>query len=527
MKYISLSLALSIALVGCQSTPFSQQAKQTNNPNLTPKNTAKPSDIHRLLVLGIQEENIKPANKVVDKTPIEYANVWERIKSNLVLDIPIHENVISHRNTYLKHPSALNNLLKRSEPFLYYIIEKLEENNIPLEVALLPLVESAFNPHARSSVDASGLWQFVPATGKQFGLKQNWWYDGRRDVVASTDSAVEYLKYLHKFFDGDWMLALAAYNSGEGRVQRAMKKNARKNRPTHYWELELPKETRDYVPKLLAIIDIIQHAQEYKIDLYPIENKQVVSTVNVGSQIDLSVAAHLANLPLEKFQELNPGFNQWATDPNHSASFLLPNGNITSFNEKLAKLPKKDHMVWQRYQIKQGDSLGKIAHKFHLDIDSIRTINKLSGNNIRAGKHLLIPVASKSGAENQQYILPEQVQLTENKPTETKQIHVVSSGDTLWDISKAYKVSTKDVAKWNNISTKSTLKLGQELVVWNTSTTPKSQRITYKVRRGDSFARIANKFNVSIKNIEKWNNLTRKEYLQPGQKLKIDVSSNG
>ncbi|WP_077343174.1 LysM peptidoglycan-binding domain-containing protein [Pseudocolwellia agarivorans] len=527
MKYISLSLALSIVLVGCQSTPFSQQAKQTNNPKLTPENTAKPSDIHRLLVLGIQEESIAPLPKIAKGTPVEYSNVWERIKNNLVLDIPIHENVISHRNTYLKHPTALNNLLKRSEPFLYYIIEKLEENNIPLEIALLPLVESAFSPYARSSVDASGLWQFVPATGKQFGLKQNWWYDGRRDVIASTDGAVEYLKYLHKFFDGDWMLALAAYNSGEGRVQRAMKKNIRKNRPTHYWELELPKETRDYVPKLLAIIDIIQHAQEYKIDLYPIENKQVVNTVKVESQIDLSVAAHLAGLPLDKFKELNPGFNQWATDPNHSTSFLLPNENIASFNDKLAKLPKKDHMVWQRYQIKQGDSLGKIAHKFHLDINSIRTINKLSGNNIRAGKHLLIPVAAKDSSSSQQYTLTEQVQLTDSQPTETKQIHVVSAGDTLWDISKAYKVSTKEIAKWNNISTQSTLKLGQKLVVWNASITPKSKSITYKVRRGDSFARIANKFKVSIKSIEKWNNLTRKEYLQPGQKLKIDVSSNG
>lgn len=521
MKYISLSVAISIALVGCKTTPFTQQDDQTNNQVVTPVNTAKPSEIHQLLVQGVQVESTNETKKVDKVQAIEYSNVWDRIKNNLVLDIPIHENVIYHRNNYLKYPNALNDLLKRSEPFIYYIVEKLEENNIPIEIALLPLVESAFNPYARSSVNASGLWQFIPDTGKQFGLHQTWWYDGRRDVVASTDGAIKYLNYLNKFFDGDWMLALAAYNSGEGRVQRAMRKNARKNRPTHYWELELPKETRDYVPKLLAIIDIIQRADEYKIELYPIANKSVVNSVIVDSQIDLTVAATLADLPLDKFQELNPGFNQWATDPSYPSRFLLPEEKIATFNEKLAQLSQKDHMVWQRYQIKQGDSLSRIAKKFHIDVESIRTINKISGSNIRAGKHLLIPKASKDG----NYVLPKQLALSNasatKKNSKTKLIHVVKLGDNLWDIGRKHKVSTKDIAKWNNISTKSMLKLGQKLVIWNQNSQPETKKITYKVKRGDSFARIANKFKVSIKDLETWNNLTRKEYLQPGQKLKI------
>jgi len=524
MKYISLSLALSVALFGCQNTPFTQQEKHTNIPAVLPENSATPADIHSILVQQAITEVAKTSEQVTEETPKNYANVWERINSNRVLDIPIHENVIKHRNNYLAHPKALNNLLKRAEPFLFYIIEKLDENDIPLEIALLPLVESAFNPHARSSVNASGLWQFVPDTGKQFGLKQNWWYDGRRDVVASTDSAVKYLKYLHKFFDGDWMLALAAYNSGEGRVQRAMRKNAKKNRPTHYWELALPKETRDYVPKLLAIIDIIERSKEFNIDLYPIDNKTVVGTVNINTQIDLSVAANLAELPLENFQALNPGFNQWATDPNNAVQFLLPYEKVDIFKQKIANLPEKERMVWQRYQIKQGDSLGKIANKFHIDIASLKTINQLSNSTIRAGKHLLIPVASKDG-ENSTYNLPKQL-LTASKPVNTKRIHVVKSGDTLWDISRTHKVKSTDIARWNNISTKSTLKLGQKLVIWNKASLSKATNITYKVKRGDSFARIANKFNVSIKNIEKWNNLTRKEYLQPGQKLKLAINSS-
>lgn len=520
MKYISLSLALSIAISGCQSTLFSQKNAQTNNQAQAPEDTASPADIHRILVQAAQQKLIEKEVLQHDNTsPIEYKNVWERIKNNLSLDIPINESVIKHRNHYLKHPTALNNLLKRSEPFIFYIIEQLEENNIPIEIALLPLVESAFDPYALSYVDAAGLWQFMPSTGKQFGLQQNWWYDGRRDVVASTESAIKYLNYLNKFFDGDWMLALAAYNSGEGRVQRAMRKNARKNRPTHYWELELPKETRDYVPKLLAVIDIIKRSEEFKIDLYPIPNEKVVSSVLVNSQIDLSVAAKLADLSLEQFKALNPGYNQWATDPNSLTSFLIPQEKVSSFNKSLSLLSDKDRMVWQRYQIKQGDSLGKIAREFHIDIDSIKTINKISGNDIRAGKHLLIPVASKDG----NYVAPKHLTLA-SQPTEKskfkkdKRIHTVKSGDTLWDISKVYKVTSVNVAKWNNISTKSMLKLGQKLVIWKEST---SDTITYKVKRGDSFARIANKFKVSIKELEMWNNLTRKEYLQPGQKLKI------
>jgi membrane-bound lytic murein transglycosylase D len=519
MKYISLSLALSIAISGCQSTFSPQPNEQKNNKTThNSRSTASPSDIHSILMKSTQEE-IKEVVPHYDHAPIEYTNVWERIKHNLVLDIPINETVIKHRNNYLKHPTALNNLLKRSEPFIFHIIEQLEENNIPIEIALLPLVESAFDPHALSYVDAAGLWQFMPSTGKQFGLQQNWWYDGRRDVVASTQSAIKYLNYLNKFFDGDWMLALAAYNSGEGRVQRAMRKNARKNRPTHYWELELPKETRDYVPKLLAVIDIIKHSKEFNIKLHSIPNEKVVGSVLVGSQIDLSVAANLADLSLEKFKELNPGFNQWATDPDHSTSILLPEKKVKSFKSKLALLTNKERMVWQRYQIKQGDNLGKIALKFHIDVNSIKTINNISGSTIRAGKHLLIPVTSQDG----DYVISKNLaliakQTVKPKVVKTKRIHIVKPGDTLWDISKTYNVNSKNITRWNKISSKSVLKLGQKLVIWKESA---PEAITYKVKRGDSFARIANKFKVSIKELEMWNNLTRKEYLQPGQTLKV------
>ncbi|MFB1016310.1 MAG: transglycosylase SLT domain-containing protein, partial [Alteromonadaceae bacterium] len=243
---------------------------------------------------------------------------------------------------------------------------------------------------------ASGMWQFVPNTGKRFGMKQNWWYDGRRDVVASTEGAIAYLKYLNRYFDGDWLLALAAYNSGEGRVRRAMKSNARKNKPTDFWSLDLPKETRAYVPKLLALADIIKRPEDFNIKLYEIENKAVIGQVDIGSQLDLAKAAKLAELSLPELQRLNPGFNRWSTDPDGPHRLLIPNRKKAAFIKGLSKLSTDDRLAWQRYKIKPGDSLGKIAQKFNTSVALIKQVNNVNGSQIRTGKYLLIPVAAKS-----------------------------------------------------------------------------------------------------------------------------------
>jgi len=468
-------------------------------------------------------------------------DVWQRIRDNLQFTIPDDPRITSQRNWFIKHPSYLTRVAQRAEPFLFYIVEALEANDIPVEIALLPIVESAFDPFAYSHGRASGMWQFVPATGKRFGMKQNWWYDGRRDVVASTQGAIAYLKYLHKFFDGDWMLALAAYNSGEGRVQRAVRRNKKKNLPTDFWSLDLPKETRAYVPKLLALADIVKRSDELKIKLHEIDNGSVITKVDIGSQLDLAKAAQLAQLSLTELQRLNPGFNRWATDPDGPHYLLLPNHKIAGFQQGLAKLSKNERLAWQRYQIKNGDSLGKIAQKFNTEIALIKQVNNINGNQIRAGKFLLIPVAT---ASLDSYLLSQNQRLakTQNKVLAgEKRIHIVKSGDTLWDISRAYKVSTRSLAKWNGMAPRDTIKPGQKLVIWQktaattlakNSQSPNEQaimrNINYRVRKGDSFARIADKFNVSIKDIERWNSLSRNKYLQPGQmlKLSVDVTNN-
>jgi membrane-bound lytic murein transglycosylase D len=549
MKNITLSIATVLLLSGCQSILNQNQSNnlETNADVQVLIDVASSAEINQALLVDEAIDVIHPiADGDIDlgndiKESYLSNDVWQRIRNKLEFSIPEDPRVVSQRNWFIKHPEYLNRVAKRAEPFLHYIVEALEANDIPIEIALLPIVESAFDPFAYSHGRASGMWQFIPGTGKRFGMKQNWWFDGRRDIVASTQGAIEYLTYLNKFFDGDWMLALAAYNSGEGRVRRAVRKNKKKNLPTDFWSLDLPRETRAYVPKLLALADIVKRSEEFKIKLHVIDNSSVISQVDIGSQLDLAKAAQLADLSLTELQRLNPGFNRWATDPDGPHYLLLPNHKIESFKQGLAKLSAKERLAWQRYKIKNGDNLGEIAQKFNTEIALIRQVNNIKGNQIREGKFLLIPVAT---ASLDSYLLSTNQRLvkTQNKVLAgEKRIHIVKSGDTMWDISRAYRVSTRSLAKWNAMAPRDTIKPGQKLVIWQKTAvktldlnamTPNEQAIIrnihYRVRKGDSFARIADKFNVKITDIERWNSLNRKKYLQPGQmlKLSVDVTNN-
>ena len=544
MKYF-LFPAL-ILLSGCQSTSISQDS--TDQTAQVPEYIASTADINQALLVDENIDVIHPVDDVdfslKDGSLQNDNDVWQRIRGQITFDVPENRRVAVQRDWYVKHPSYLNRVAKRAEPFLYYIVEELEKNNVPIELALLPIVESAFDPFAYSHGRASGMWQFVPGTGTRFGMKQNWWYDGRRDVIASTEGAIKYMKYLHKYFDGDWLLALAAYNSGEGRVRRAVNKNKRKGKNTDFWALDLPKETKAYVPKLLALADIIKRPEQFNLSLYEITNEEVISQVDIKSQLDLAKAASLADLSLTELQRLNPGFNRWSTDPDGPHRLLLPKHKVASFEQGLAKLNKNDRLAWQRYKIKNGDNLGYIANKFHTSIDLIRQVNGINGNQIRAGSHLLIPVAAKS---LDSYILSQDQRIAKKqaRPQQgLKVTHTVVSGDNLWDIGQQYKVRGSKIAKWNGFAPRDTLKLGQKLVIWQKPSSSNKRaetarinsgveqaimrNITYKVRNGDSFARIADKFNVRISDIERWNSLSRNKYLQPGQKLKlsVDVTNN-
>ncbi|NOY66107.1 MAG: LysM peptidoglycan-binding domain-containing protein [Gammaproteobacteria bacterium] len=463
-------------------------------------------------------------------------DLWTRIEQGMSLADNTHRpRVISQINWYSKHPDYINRVAERALPFLYLIMEEIEKRNMPAEIALLPVVESAFQPFAYSHGRAAGIWQFIPSTGRLFGLKQNWWYDGRRDIIASTKAALDYLQASHRRLNNDWLLALAAYNSGEGTVRKAIRKNRKKGKPTDFWNLDLPKETRAYVPKLLAISSVIVNALDYNIILFPIANEPRLVEVDINTQIDLALVAQLADITLEDVYRLNPAYNRWATEPGVKRKILIPLEKEQQFKAQLANIPKSQHIQWKRHKVKNGETLSHIAKKYHTTVKLLKQVNSIRRHHIRKGKHLLIPLATRS---LKQYSLT-QPQRTSSKLKANRQGHkiiiTIKNGDTFWDLSRKYKVSVRKIAKWNGMAPRDTLKPGTRLVLWlsrkNTSNHLINSRlpantvrkIHYTVRQGDSLARISTKFRVTIRQLRKWNHLPKGKYLQPGQRLKLYV----
>ncbi len=464
-------------------------------------------------------------------------DLWQRIRSGFSLPQSEHKRTVSERRWYARHQSYIDRTTERAQPYLHFIVEEAARRNIPMELALLPVVESAFQPFAYSHGRASGIWQFIPGTGRMYGLKQNWWYDGRRDITASTLAAFDYLEALNKRFDGDWLLALAAYNSGGGTVSKAIRKNRRLGKPTDFWSLKLPRETRAYVPKLLAFRDIIAAPEAHNITLTSLADKPFFEKVATGSQIDLAKAAELAGISLKQLYRLNPAFNRWATDPDGPHHLIIPLTHSAQFKKNLAELPQENRVKWARHRIRNGETLGHIANHYKTTVAVIKDVNNVKGHMIRAGQNLIIPVAAKSPAS---YSLSatQRASSIKNSPRKgIKLTHQVQSGDTLWDISRAHNIGVRQLARWNAMAPRDTLRPGQKLVIWKsaaktaTSKRPNitpalnevTQRIRYVVRRGDSLARISQRFNVSINNLREWNPRVRGKYLQPGQRLTLYV----
>lgn len=469
--------------------------------------------------------------------------IWDRVRAGFTLPKSQHRKVLSELRWFAKHKAYLNRVVNRAEPFLHFIMEEIDKRNMPAELVLLPIVESAFQPFAYSHGQAAGIWQFIPSTGRHYGLKQNWWYDGRRDIHASTIAALDYLQYLAKAFKGNWLHALAAYNSGIGTVSRAIRKNKRRGKATDFWNLKLPKETQGYVPKLMALTELISNPEKYKVDLKCIQNAPYFNVINTHAQIDLAVAAELADMDIEDLYKLNPGYNRWATDPAGPHRLLIPIEKTELFKTGLLNMPAKERITWKRYKIKPNQTLGHIANKFHITVSQLKQINKIRSNNIRVGRHLIIPVASKGMTH---YALSKtqrdkQRRAIKRKGKGKKVYHTVKSGDSLWDISRLYKVGTQQIARWNGMSPKDILRAGQKLVIWTKKRLTPSinssmvgdfiRTIRYRVRNGDSLYRIAKRFNVSIRDLHRWNPIKGK-YLKPGQSIKVYVditnqASNG
>ncbi len=468
------------------------------------------------------------------------SNIWPRIRAGFSMQSGIEHPALQKEITrFAKHPDYIQRVMQRAEPFLFFILEEIEKRNLPTELALLPIVESRFQPFAYSHSRAAGIWQFIPSTGRAHGLEQNWWYDGRRDIYASTQAALNYLESLNKQFNGDWALTLAAYNAGQGTLRSAIRRNKKLNRPTDFWHLKLPKETRAYVPKLLALKEIISNPEKYAVNLSPIQNAPGFSKVKLSGQIDLALAAELADIDLKTLYNFNPGFNRWATAPDGPHRLLLPINSAKIFAENYASLPADKHLRWSRHKIKSGETLSHIALKYNTSVKHLKKANNLRGNNIRQGKHLLIPVASKNKSS---YILSstQRLQTTQSKKhgkNNTRINHIVQTGESLWEISRKYRVNMQQLARWNGMALRDPLKKGKKLVIWrstkqqamastkavkthNPNNTVKP--IHYTVRSGDSLSAIAHKYRVNVADLLRWNTIKGK-YIQPGQRLKLYI----
>ncbi len=490
-------------LAGCQSTsPAPDSSRDTDT------------------ALGLEQE---PEWLNGTQRAQEPEDIWQRVRNGYQLqgEIGVHPRVEQQRLWFAGNPSFVDKVSERSNPYIYYIVERLEERNMPMELALLPMIESAYNPLAYSHANAVGLWQFMPSTGRNFNLRQTSWYDGRRDVMASTNAAMNYLSYLHDMFDGDWLLALAAYNAGEGRVSRAIERNRKLGLPTDYWNLSLPSETENYVPKLLALSQVVMSPEAYGVNLDPIANEPYFEQVELKQRMDLSRVAALADLDEDELYLLNPAFKRRITldGPQH---LLVPAGKAELLAANLL-LMKPDQLVdWQQYRVRAGDSLHAIANRYRLTVSTLKDINRLTSNHLSIGQVLSIP--AEPGTSPDEPLFRSQPSPAVVASNEQSSTYRVKSGDNLWLVAKAHKVSVKDVKRWNNLSGNN-LRVGQVLTLRAGSAAgaaddSRSNATYYRVRQGDSLYRIAKRFNVHMQHLQSWNPKTGKA-LKPGQTLTL------
>ena len=473
--------------------------------------TVSNSDV---ILLDSKPVNAKSGNILenqLKETPID---IWERIRRELTIKIPDDQIAATsiYRERLYKNQSAVNRISKSGQRYLFHTLSRAQELDLPVELALLPFVESEFDPYAKSVDGATGIWQFMPATGKEWGLKSNWWYDGKKDVLASTEAALKFLSYLHQKFDEDWLLAMAAYNTGPTRVNRAIKKNKTQDKGIRFWDLDLPKETTAYVPKLLVLCELINNPKSFEVNLPSIANRPYFQRVKIPGQLDLMQAADLAGLKPETIYELNPGFNQWATDPSGPHYLLLPIGGSDRFITQLESLDENDLVRWDRYKIRRGDSLSRIASRYKIEVAVLKEINGMNDDLIIAGKEIMVPRGSA----------------WTDKQSPREQLYIVLKGDTLWNISRKFKVSIEDLVLWNELNLEKPLQINQEIKIFSRyerirQDLPSRELRTmlYPVKSGDTISRIASKFEISPQKIQEWNEIEDVSKIFPGQVLKL------
>ena len=491
-------------------------------------------DAEEAPVVAAEPANVPSSTATIDEhlfvpeEPIEVVHdvVWDRMVHNFALpDCADEDESLQWAQWYADHPDYMARIFKRAQPWIFYIAEELERRGMPGEIALLPIVESAYDPFAFSSGRALGAWQFIASTGRNYGLNQDWWYDGRRDVWASTDAALNYLQHMADMFDGDWLLALAGYNSGENRVNRQVKRNRKAGKPTDFWHLKLPKETRGYVPKLLGLTCLFENPQDYDFELPSTPNQPVVAAVDLGQQTDLVLVSQLADVPIDVLFSLNPGYNRWATSPDGPYRVVLPLASAERLEARLQDVDASTLMKWDQVVVQNGDTLSGISSRHAVPVSVLRTANDLDGDFLRVGQKLRLPRDDQLQADPLYAQAAAELQQLQSGLIATQRVtHKVRPGESLSVIARRYRVSVNDLQRWNNISDPRKLRAGKTITVYASHAAPgpaTTGTTKYVVRRGDSLWSIARKHNVKVNDLAAWNGLGDETLLRPGQSLKI------
>lgn len=442
-------------------------------------------------------------------------STWAMMSERFAFTSKYEKQEVQHEVRWFKrNRSYFKEITRNAKPYLYFVYQEALKKNIPPEVALLPMIESNYNPFVFSRTGATGLWQIMPGTASGSGLKINWWYDGRRDIVASTDAALNYLLYLHHFFH-DWLLAIAAYNAGAGTVQQAVRHNRKMGKPTDYWHLALPAETKYYVPKLLAIAAILHADHHDGVPVSPVPFQPYFTATTIKGQYNLPVLAKMAKIPLKQLRLLNPGFRRNTTPPNFSFKLLLPRSQMPLFKKNNA-LIKSASASWTHYTIEPGDTLSVLAKRYGTKTFIIKQVNHLKSDQLHLKQTLLIPSTTNSHI---QFGSNDTSVAEDHLPGPSKVIHTVRRHDSIWSIAKDYHVKTSDILFWNNLSHYD-LTPGTRLIIWQRHYNDRSSYFIHTVKKGDSLGKIAKRFAVNERLIKLYNGM-HSSRIRLGQKLKI------
>ena len=481
------TIPLLILIVGCQQIEVYQES---------------PSELNDI---GIEE------NVIEISTAQPYQDVWDFIKQNNTSQNTniLNDQVLAYMNMHLKDLDKFDEYLNDSYYFLYFVIQELEKNNLPLELAILPYIESNYDPFSISSSGAVGIWQFMPRTGRLYQLDRSWWNEDRHDPFRSTEAAVKYLKYLYQRFDQNIYLTLAAYNAGPSLLDRRINQNKRRGMDTDFWSLNVPVQTKNYVPKYIALRELILNSDNYGIKLPLIPYEPVVKKISIPGQVEVLTLSEYLDIKPELLYKLNAGYTKWASAPENESVFYIPSEKYILFEDEDNPFKNSNQINWISHIVQSGDSLWSLASKYDTEVKIIKKINYLNSDLLSINDTLLIPL-SKSKSNN---FIP-------------YEMYIVSEGDTLWSIAKEYNIEIRDLSRMNSINENSYLQLGQQLSIGNKNIhrnmESKKRTILYSVKQGDNLFKISELFDVSIRSIEEINNF-KNATLMPGQIIKVAI----